>query len=70
MPTGIPINPGVKGLARHLGVSHTHLSRVLCGERGPGPGLRARLSDLGIEFDRRGNVRRASIRRLTWPKSS
>lgn len=70
MPTGITINPGVTELAKQLGVSHAHLSRVLRGERGPGAGLRARLADLGLEFDRRGNVRRSSARRMPWLKSS
>lgn len=70
MPTGKPVHRGVTELARQMGVSHSHLSRVLSGKRKPGAGLYASLEALGIRFDRRGHVRPASVRRMAWPKCS
>lgn len=48
---------GVTKLARRLGVSQTHLSRVLAGERKPGAELAAALRRAGVEFGGGGEER-------------
>lgn len=40
---------GVKALSIRLGVSQTHLTRVIRGLRKPGPELKANLERLGIK---------------------
>ncbi|MGI5869078.1 MAG: hypothetical protein ACOX9C_06520 [Kiritimatiellia bacterium] len=43
------VTVGVLHVARRLGVSKSHMSRVLAGKRHPGPELAARMKRLGIE---------------------
>ena len=42
---------GVAELARRVGRSHTHVSRVLAGERKPGKELAKKLEALGVESE-------------------
>ena len=43
---------GIARLARQLGRSHGHVSRILSGQRKPGKALRDRLAKLGVEVGR------------------
>ena len=46
-------SPGlIARLARQLGRSHGHVSRILSGQRKPGKALRDRLAKLGVEVGR------------------
>jgi transcriptional regulator with XRE-family HTH domain len=42
---------GVAELARRVGRDHSHISRVLSGERKAGPELERKLKKLGIRLD-------------------
>jgi transcriptional regulator with XRE-family HTH domain len=41
---------GVVALAKRLGRSHSHVSRILAGERKPGKKLGAKLAGLGVNL--------------------
>lgn len=47
---------GVARLARLVGRDHSHISRVLSGERAPGRDLERRLRKLGVEVSRKEAV--------------
>ena len=56
---------GVTALARRIGYSHTHLLRVMRGERKAGPELLKKLRRLGIEVEAGSPAKEPAVT-VTW----
>jgi transcriptional regulator with XRE-family HTH domain len=53
------VRSGVRAMARQVGVTPSHLSRVLSGERTPSARLQLALETRGVSLGRRARKRRA-----------